>query len=253
MNALDQWRAEIESLSGGLVVLVRVETDQAENVLRIPPDFPGRPVLRRFLLDEPFVAQLIRAHALSVNSSAPEGVFHFVLLNMARAGDWEGREEELLAHEYGHIWLNALGYRSLPYDATRVGACLATHSSDIVQHILIRQETHRRGFDSTSFWAANQERWLKETEAAGTTPSLDPCQRLQLVSAWLDAVMGMTPEQWEHLPRYLAVLRSSFPSLAPAAGKLERLLRDLNLGDRSLYEAALAGTRDILRAVVPSL
>ena len=90
MTALDTWREEIESLSAGKIVLVRVETEQPENVLRIPAEFPGRAVIVRLLTQEPFVRQFVQAHALNVNYAGEEGAFHFILLNMARAAELMG-------------------------------------------------------------------------------------------------------------------------------------------------------------------
>lgn len=231
-----EFQAQIETLSGGRVVIVRVETDRSQNVLRIPSVFPGRSVLARLLRQETFVGQLVRAHALTVNYGGVEGTYHFVLLNMDRAADWDGMEESLLAHEFGHVWLHVNGYRSPEYE----DSCLTTHAGDIVQHVLIRQETRRRGFDYMRFWMRNQEKWLLAEEKAPAPVALDGCQRLQLISAWMDAELGLTDGEWKMRERYLSLLRERYGSLMPVVTELGAMMTGLDLWDRSLYELVLA-------------
>lgn len=235
MTALDTWKEEIERISAGLVILIRVETVQPENTLRIAPQFPGRPVIVRLLQQEPFLRQFVQAHALTVNYSGLEGAFHFILLNQARASDWEGLEDALLAHEYGHIWLAALGYRSPHYN----DSCLATATGDIVQHILIREETARRGFDYLAFWKRIHDRWLaSELEVSQPAP-LDSCQRLLLLSSWTDATIAFESGQWENFDKYCALLKARHPSLAPVVERLASWLQARDLSDRSVYQSAI--------------
>lgn len=238
--ALDAWGREIERHSGGRIVVVPVETNTTDNTITIPPEFPGRPIVRDLLLDEPFVRQFTAAHALTVNHLP--GRLHFILLNQARASDWGGLDPEpLLAHEYGHIWLQALGYRSPDAD----GTCVPTHAGDIVQHVLIRDETRRRGFAYDAFWKANQERWLDA--ATGPLP-LDSCGRLQLLSAWLDASLGYSERTWPRRAAFLEYLDRNYASLLPVQRELHDLLGALDLKDRSRYEYSLRVTLRICRA-----
>lgn len=242
---LDEWREQIQELSGGSVVVIHVETEPTENVLRIPAAFAGRPIAANLLRQETFVAQFVRAHALSVNYTGAEGTFHFVFMNMARQKDWEGMEDSLLAHELGHIWLHANGYRAPAYN----NSCLSTHTGDIVQHILIREETRRRGFDYMRFWIRNQEKWLAEEEKSDEPGVLDECHRLQLISAWMDAALGLTSAKWNQLERFLRLLRSKYSDLEPIVKELTVLLSGLDLWDRSVYELALARVSRKLRSV----
>ncbi|MCS7024078.1 MAG: hypothetical protein NZV14_04720 [Bryobacteraceae bacterium] len=231
------WLAEVEQLSGHRVVVVPVETNRATNTISIPADFPGRPVVRELLMQENFVAQFVRAYALTVSASQSGQRFHFVLLNLARAEQWQDHREQLLAHEAGHLWLDALGYRSLQVDPSDPQACLATHASDIVQHILIRQEMQRRGFDS-SFWIFNQQEWLRQLPESGPV-NVAGCERAQVVSLWLDGALGLNPSVWPQWPIWKVRTRQAFPDLVAAAERLASFLENLNLWDRSLYEAAL--------------
>jgi hypothetical protein len=244
MPAVTEWLNEVEALSGGRVVIVPVETDRAANTLSIPPLFPGRDIVRGLLSEESFVAQFIRAHALTVHYEQAGRRFHFILLNMALAGLWGNHREQLLAHEAGHLWLNAHGYRSLIADPASPEACLATHTSDIVQHILIREEMARRGYDS-GFWIHNQQEWLRRLEQEGAPARLAPCERPQVVSNWIDGALGLTPELWPQWPRWNELTQSAFPELVATGKNIAGFLRGMDLWDRSLYEAALsyAGSR----------
>lgn len=235
MTALDAWQREIEALSTGRIVLVRVETVQPENTLRIAPEFPGRAIVARLLRQEAFVRQFVLAHALNVNYSGEEGVYHFILLNQARAADWEGLETALLAHEYGHIWLAALGYRSPAFSET----CLATAVGDIVQHILIREETARRGLDVLAFWKRTHDAWLEREARIAEPPPLDACQRLLLIAEWVDAKLAFAGGGWERRDAYLELLAARHAALRPVVEELTGWLGGRDLWDRSLYQLAL--------------
>ena len=229
-------------MSSGSVVLVRVESVRADNTMRIAPDFPGRTIIVRLLGQESFVRQLMLAHALSVNYQGPEGRFHFILLNEARGADWNGLESALLAHEYGHIWLAALGFRSPVFD----DSCLATAVGDIVQHVLIREETARRGFDYAAFWKRTHDLWLAEEEKGNEAPVLDRCRSLLLMIEWTDAEIGFSDEEWPSRPAYLQTLRGRHPDLSVRIDALAAWMRDRNLWDRSVYESALFNVARIL-------
>jgi hypothetical protein len=245
--SLAAWQREIEQTGGGRLIVVRVETDRTENTLRIPADFPGRALVRRFLLDENFVGQLVRAHSLSINTAGEEGRFHFILLNMALALDWEGLEDSLLAHEFGHIWLHVHGYRSPSQSG---GNCLATSAGDIVQHVLIRDETARRGLPGGAYLLRNLESWLREMERPSPGAALDACRRLQVISMWLDAALGTDDRQWPLRARFMAGFAENYSTLAATAEKLAAFLGGLDLRDRSHYEAALNFTLETLADVV---
>lgn len=241
---LSDWKREIERLSGGSVQVIAVVTDTTSNVLRIPDSFPGRSIVRQLLLRKSFVLEFIRAYSLAVNYTGVEGSFHFVLLNQAMAGKWADQRDLLIAHEFGHIWLNAIGYRSPDYES-----CLSTHAGDIVHHVLIREEMKRRGF-ALSFWIRNLEEWRQRMATPGGSQPLEPCERLQLVSQWMDAELGMAAEAWAPLPGLLARARALYPDVVPAVQELADFLRGRNLWDRSIYEAAVYRVMVVLRGVM---
>lgn len=248
MQTLDQWRREIEGLTKGRVITVPVATDRARNTLHLPPDFPGRAIVRDLMREESFVRQFVGAHALNVNFEGAAGKFHFILLNLALRDDWNGMEAGLLGHEYGHIWLNAMGYRSPVYSSANGDACAGVHAGDAVQHVLIRQETARRGFDSVGFWLKSLERWLAETAALQAPVRLAPCQRLQMIVLCLDAALG-PGRSWVRFNEFQDRVRSLHPALVPVAEALEKALNGLDLWDRSAYEFALRQTIETMERV----
>lgn len=239
---LAAWQKEIEALSGTPVVLVPVATTPA-NTLTIPAAFVGRAVVRRLLLDEAFVVQLLRAHALTVTMTEAGQSYAFVLRNEARAADWQGDPDGLLGHELGHLWLHALGYRS---PSATADPCLATFAGDIVQHMLIRDELRRRGIGYDAFWTRLQTAWLVGPPAP--LPA-DRCGRLQLLATWMDAALGYSVALWPERARYLEHLRTAYPSLAPAADALEADLGGRELWDRSVYEWGLRRVVKVLASI----
>jgi hypothetical protein len=241
MDELLRWQQEITARSGARIAAIPVNTSADGNLLTIPPAFPGREFVRSLLADPGFVAQLIRADALTVNWQQPAGSapsFHFILLHMARAAEWpEGQPDAVLAHELGHIWLHAEGYRSLPY--TQELGCAATHAGDIVQHQLIRPELRRRDLSAyDALWTQRQDRWLAAPQPDPT--ALDRCARMQLLSACCDALLGYTDEEWPGRAAWLTTVRRLYGSIAAMADSLRDAFSGRDLSDRSIYEWALA-------------
>lgn len=234
-SPLAEWKAEIEAPDASKIVLVRIYTENNQMVL--PEDTEARPVLRRFFLRDEFREQLSLAHALTVNWDAVEGRFHFIVMNMALADQWKGAEDAMLAHEFGHIWLDATGFKSLPYDAG-ADSCVAIHASDAVQHVLIRRELARRGISMLPYWLPNLEHSLHDLETAPPR-NLSPCQTLTQLGQWIDAQLGLTPEIWDHLPRFLELIKENYPDLVPYEQEIADHLSTVDLTDPALYRQAL--------------
>jgi hypothetical protein len=244
---LAEWKAEIEKRDGGKIIPVRIYTDRERNEMVLPEDAEARPVLRRFFLRDEFREQLSQAHALTVNWDGIEGRFHFIVMNMALADQWKDAEDAMLAHEFGHIWLDATGYKSLPYDAG-AGSCLGIHASDAVQHILIRREVARRSISMLPYWLPNLEQSLHDLETAPPR-NLSPCQTLTQLGQWIDAHLGLTPETWDHLPRFLELMNENYPDLAPCEHEIADHLRAEDLTDPDSYRQALKFSLDKFTAV----
>jgi len=190
--ALTEWKSEIEAASDGRLIAVRIFTDPVNRQIRLPPDIPAIEVLERYLDNTAFLEQFTLAHALTIDYQGVEGRLFFVLLNMALAGGWGGDEDALLAHEFGHVWLNLHGYPSLAFRGAE--ACVALHASDIVQHELLRQDFRRRGIDYDSFWIRNLERAHLELAARQGQAAAEesPCRRLAGLTLWIDVRLGLT-------------------------------------------------------------
>ncbi len=242
---LAAWRSEIEE-RGGQVVIVRVPFDRERNVITLPDDTPQRAVLRRYFMDQTFLAQFAGMHAVSVNYDGPEGRYHFILLNMARAAEWEGAEDALIGHELGHAWLAARGYLALDY---RPGpeSCLAVHAGDVVQHILIRREMERRGIAFRDYWVRVLDRaWpLFETPPPADLPA---CRKLERLALWLDVRLGLSRQSWERFERFDAAFRKNYPALAGRGAAVEERLRGADLEDLEDYWPALWETTRQLAA-----
>lgn len=247
---LARWRAEIERRGQRKVVLARVYTDAERNELILPEDAEYRPLLGRVLSSESFRRQFPRSHAMVVNLPASGARMHCILLNMALAQEWSGAEDALIAHEFGHVWLEALGYPSPAYAAAS-DPCVSVHSGDIVQHILIREEIRRRGIPYLGYWLRNLETAKRQLESQPGGAAVESgCRRLALLTLWLDSTLGLTPEQWNQLDEFHTLLADRFPGLRPHAAALHAYLRDLDLHDRHTYRDALVHTFQELASIV---
>ncbi|MEB2363371.1 MAG: hypothetical protein HUU41_14695 [Bryobacteraceae bacterium] len=236
--ALSEWKSEIEAASNGRLIPVRIFTDPANREIRLPTDIPAIEVLERYLRDTAFLEQFALAHALTIDYQGVEGRLFFVLLNMALAGEWEGAEEALLAHEFGHVWLNLNGYPSLAFRGTE--ACVALHASDIVQHELLRQDFRRRGIDYDSFWIRNLERARLELASRQKQAAQEsPCRRLAGLTLWIDVRLGLTSREWAHRDEFLAALDGRYPEWRELAAELAQHIEKADLRHRRQYRETL--------------
>lgn len=246
---IEQWRREIEARGGGRIVVVEVETSADQQEIAFPADTPYGAVLRRYFLEESFTAQFLSSHALNINYFGPEGRLHFVVLNLARSGEWRDHGEALLGHELGHAWLYVSGFRSPEYSGTR-DACLAIHAGDIVQHILIRQELAGRGIPYEDYWMQNLEQALERLESGGPGESrtVSRCDVAQRLAMWADVRLGLSPGKWPSFGRFDAVMRRAFPALAPVVEEIESRLGRADVRRRTVYRLALEFVSERLAA-----
>lgn len=244
---LAKWKADIEATGKTTVVLARVFTDAGRNELVLPDDAEFRPFLRTLLLSESFVTQFVQTHAISVNSNTGLRPISVVLLNMARAADWDGQEDSVIAHEFGHIWLHARGYQA-PHVARGL-SCEAVHAGDIVQHILIREQMRIRRIDFLPFWIRTLESALDQMNKPAGDQAQQPtdrCQRISRLALWVDVVLGLSDKEWSRRPALLAAFRKNFPELDQPAAGIATMLRGRNLQGPQTYQRLL---REVLFAV----
>jgi len=247
---LKKWKAEIEQ-RGELVVVVRIGTDRETNQIRVPPATPRRFVVARYLADERFAEQFRRTHAMTINYQAEDGRAHLVLLNMDRAAEFKDAEEALIAHEFGHAWLDALGFRSPDYSG-QARPCLAIHTGDIVQHILIRRELETRGFPYRDNWIRNLDLTLDALHEENPPAPGGECDSLARVALWIDVRLGLNPESWSRHGEFDAAFRRHFPELAATVDELVQVLNAVDVTVQERYRRALAYVGRRLVASFPS-
>lgn len=250
-SPLEEWRREIELRTGGRIAVVPVHTDPERNEMRLPEDLDAARIARRYLADDSFRRELTLAQALTINHRGPEGEIHLILLNMALADQWKGAEEGLLAHEVGHIWLDAMGLRA-PAFQPGPRACIGIHAGDIPQHVLIRAEAERRGISTRPHLLGNLRMALAALESGKATRDPPPCARLALLSQILDARVGVTAEQWDERSRFLQLFESAYPEVASQAPAIEERLRLADLTDREQLEAVTEFVRRQLERLFES-
>ncbi|MDP2998818.1 MAG: hypothetical protein Q8N47_15130 [Bryobacterales bacterium] len=237
---LETWKREIEQ-RGEQLIVARIETDRETNQVRIPPDTPRRALLAQLLASPGLAGQFVQTHAMTLNQQATEGRVHFVLLNMARAGEFKDAEEPLLAHEFGHAWLDALGFRS-PDAAGEAQPCLAIQAGDIVQHILIRGEVARRGFAFRDYWIRNLDQALDalKKEDAPDGAGASGCDSLARIALWTDVRLALSADSWSRYGEFDQAFRSRFPLLAETVDELVTVLKAVDVTALERFRRALA-------------
>jgi hypothetical protein len=233
---LAAWKREIEAKGSGPIIVVRVVKGPAANTITVSNDTPERELVKQYLQQEDLVRQLVAAHALTVAHSDGDRVINLVLLNMERSAEWQS-EDALLAHEFGHVWLKAMGYPAPRY-VPGPAACLGTHTGNVVQHILLREELDRRGIDFRTSWIRDLQTELSAKESKPSS-AMEPCQRVQQTALWLDVRLGLQEKDWAELPRYESTLRQRYPNLAPAVDEISAYLRKTDVHEPAAYREAL--------------
>ena len=232
--SLALWKAQLQG-SGRLIVLAKVYSVNGE--LRLPADTEQRTAVAHILGEPAIAAQFAKMHAMTVNLQSYGRRASFILVNMARENEWQGFEDVIIAHEFGHIDLHVRGYRS-PGVGPGTPLCEAMHTGDIVQHILIRREMTQRGIDYVPWMAGTLSPLIDRLRVPGPAPG-NRCDQLAKLSMWLDASLGLTPEDWPRLPEFLDLMEQSYPELAQVASDLHDRLGAMDVADRAGYKAAL--------------
>ena len=246
--AVLKWRDELAA-RGAQVYIARVALDPQTNTLRLPTDTPERASFAAYLKQDEFVRQLMAAQALTVSSRDGNGTRNYIFLNMSRTSDWEGHEDAILAHELGHVWLRALGYPSPIYQGGQT-ACLSIHAGDVVQHVLIRRETQRRGIDYAAQSIRALEQAMRDYWPSNT---LEPCTAVQEAALWVDVRLGISQARWSRLPQFETFMRRNFATLESAVDDLETYLKPLDLRDKNVHRQALRYAFERFRTLALSL
>ncbi len=230
-DILEQWKSEIEAR-----LFHRIE------ILRIPGDpvpAEDRDVLFSYFSKPDFAQSFSRTQALTFRYEREGRTRSLILLNLPRLQSTQNTIPAIIAHELGHLWLGSLGLNPPVYDAGP-GACLAIHAGDIVQHILLRAESDRRGIP----W---RESYIRDYTAAAETfrnntpgGSGDNCFRAQRLSLIIDVRTGFAPHSFPVREEYLAALARQDPAVEAIAIELIEALDTRLTLDPADYRAALA-------------
>ncbi|MFZ5925887.1 MAG: hypothetical protein ACOYX1_00435 [Acidobacteriota bacterium] len=245
--ALLSWKADIESR--GVAVVVAEARQSAGGGLVVPQDTPHLDLLAPYLGSEEFQRQFALMHASMVFQRAPGREVAFVLLNGDRRAEWESRQEALLAHEFGHAWIKAEKYPT-PVFVPGPHACLAIHTGDITQHVLIRREMERRGIEYRRAWLQELERAIPAMESAAAPPEEDRCARARLAAEWVDVRLALQAGEWPAQARYEAAARRYMPEVVSTVERITDYVRRRDLSDRTQHREALKAVFEMLKDLV---
>ncbi len=201
-DVLETWKSEIEA-----------RTFQRIEILRIPGDSvpaEDREVLFSYFSKPDFAAQFQQMQAMTFRYELASKTRSLILLNVPRMQMSQNSPAALIAHELGHLWLASLGFAPPIYEPGRRG-CLAIHAGDIVQHILLRAESDRRGIP----WRTAYERdYTAASESLKNAPPQGPgddCMRAQRLSLMMDVRTGFEPKAFAAREAYLDELGRQDP------------------------------------------
>lgn len=192
-DAVLQWKSEIEAKLGSAIPIVQ----SAEEA----------PELAAYFANPSFQAAVDRAQALTLSLRSEGQLRPYVILNWARLRQSPNDPAMLVAHELGHIWLQANGFFPPKFDGSPA-ACLAIHAGDVVQHERIRREMDRRSLDWRSGYQLDYEASLAAARLADRVPAGPPCLRAQRLSLMMDLRLGFAAADNPWRNEYLALLGS---------------------------------------------
>lgn len=243
--ALDQWKKEIES-SGVPVLLARVEHDAGSNTYSLPQGIEGRDLFARYLGQTDFLRQFEQMYGVMVHHKADRPAY-LVMLNMGRAEEWREFEEAVLGHEFGHAWIKSKQFPAPVYQPGLAG-CLAIHTGDITQHVLIRKELERRGIDQTKFWLRTLDRAAKAGERQ-RPPEDDRCIRVMQARELVDVRLGLEGVEWPGREAYESMVKRMFPEVEPTVAEIVAWMKQHDMADLTQHRQALVVVFEHLKAL----
>jgi hypothetical protein len=208
---LEDWKAEIEARAFNRIEIVRIPGD--------PVPVEDSEVLYSYFNRPDFRDSFSRAQALTFRYEKEGRSRSLILLNLPMMQQTQNSPAALIAHELGHLWLASLGFIPPAYEPGPRG-CLAIHSGDIVQHILLRAESDRRGIP----WRPSYERdYTAASESLRGDPNQgagDACYRAQRLSLMIDVRTGFEPKSFAAREEYLTALARQDPEAEAIAIEL---------------------------------
>lgn len=242
--ALASWQAEIETAGGVPLLVTKVEYSEADNTFRLPAGIAKRELFVHYLSQPAFVTQFHQMYAAMVHHRVEGQEAFLIMLNGEKEREWEGHEEALLAHEFGHAWIKAHGFPT-PRFLNDAWSCISIHTADITQHVLIRAELERRKIDHQTFWQTTIGKAMQQAEKGATLWTDTGCARAAVAAQLVDIRLGL-PSARE---RYEEIVRKQLPQVPPVVDRLVKYLGDVDLWDKAQHRVALQAVFAELKAL----
>jgi len=244
--ALEQWKQEIEK-AGVHVLVARVNHDASTNTYRLDEGVDGRDLFVEYLGHDDFMQQFQHMYGVMVHHKGVREAY-LVMLNGAKSDEWEADEEAVLAHEFGHAWIKSRQYPTPVFQAGLAG-CLAIHTGDIAQHVLIRKELDRRGIDFRSFWLKSLDRAVRQSATAVKPAEEDRCIRVRQAAELVDVRLGLSRHAWAGREAYEAMVKRLMPEVEPTAAGIIDWISSHDMEDRDQHRQALRVVFEKLKAL----
>lgn len=244
--ALEEWKKEIEN-AGVPVLLARVEHDKGSNTYSLPEGIEGRELFAEYLNQSDFLRQFEQMYGVMVHHKKDKPAY-LVMLNMGRVGEWGANEEAVLAHELGHAWIKSKKYPT-PVFQTGLAGCLAIHTGDIVQHVLIRKELERRGIDQRTFWLKTLDEATAKAGEMERPPEQDRCIRVMQAAELVDVQLGLEGVEWARREAYESMVRRVFPEVEPTVAAIVDWMKRRDMEKVDEHRQALGVVFEHLKAL----
>jgi len=220
--ALESWKKEIER-AGVPLLVAGVNHDSKANTYFLAQDIEGRELFAEYLQHADFIQQFQHMYGVMVHHRGIREAY-LVMLNLGRAAEYEGHEEVVLAHEFGHAWVKSKKYPT-PIFQSGLAGCLAIQTGDIAQHVLIRKELDVRGFDHKTYWMRVLDRAVAESALLGRPAEDDRCIRVRQAAELVDVRLGLAGTEWPGRDAYEAMVKRVFPEVEPTVAKILAWMR----------------------------
>ncbi|MBM3761692.1 MAG: hypothetical protein FJW36_15780 [Acidobacteria bacterium] len=237
---LEQWKSEIEASTFQRIEIVRIPGDP------IPAE--DRDVLISYFSKPDFAGSFQRAQAMTFRYERAGKTRSLILLNLPRMQQTQNSPAALISHELGHLWLASLGFIPPVYEPGP-RACLGIHIGDMVQHMLLRAESDRRGIDWRPSYARDYQA-ANDTLRGAPMGAGDNCFRAQRLSLMLDVRTGFEHGAFPGREEYLDALAKQDPQAEAISIELIEELDGKVQLDPNGYAWALERARSALERLL---
>lgn len=244
--ALEHWKKEIEG-AGVPILLARVAHDAGTNTYSLPDGIEGRELFAEYLGQTDFLRQFEQMYGVMVHHKKDKQAY-LVMLNMGRAAEWREFEEAVLAHEFGHAWIKSRKYPT-PVFQPGLAGCLAIHTGDIAQHVLIRKELQRRGIDQKTFWLRTLDRATAQSGDMEKPSEQERCIRVMQAAELVDVRLGLDGVDWPGRQAYEARVKRVFPEVEPTVAEIVDWMKNHDMEDIDQHRQTLRAVFEQLKAL----